>query len=92
MHLLGFSSYPVRWRRLLRDSSLLGIVIAFEGIVALIWLLTHPSEMGSRVFLAYSLGRWTLILSTTIIVSLVVYILWVIGNAFVLVENVADIR
>jgi hypothetical protein len=58
----------------------LGIVIAFEGIVALIWLLTHPSEMGSRVFLAYSLGRWILILSTTIIVSLVVYILWVIGN------------
>ena len=67
MHFLEFSSYPVRWRRLVRVSTLLSVIIIFEGVVTLFWLLAHPSEVGSRFFLAYSLQRWILILSTVII-------------------------
>ena len=80
MHCLDFSSYPVRWRRLLRVSTLLVIVIAIEGMVTLLWLLARPSEMGSRFFLAYSLQRWIMILLTALIIFLFVYILWAIKN------------
>ena len=80
MHLLGISSYPVRWRRFLWAASLLDIVIILEGIVTLVWLLAHPSEQGSSVFLAYSLERWGLIVFTIFLISLFLFLLWVIKN------------
>jgi hypothetical protein len=63
-----------------RSVSLLSIVIALEGVGTLIWFMTHPSEPRSRVFLAYSLERWGLILFTSFLISLIVYILWAIRN------------
>jgi hypothetical protein len=60
--------------------SLLIIVIALEGVGPLIWFMTHPSEPGSRFFLAYSLERWGLILFTSFLISIVIYILWAIRN------------
>jgi hypothetical protein len=56
------------------------IVIGIEGIGALVWLLTDPSEPGNRFFLAYSLERWALILFTSFLISIVLYILWAIRN------------
>jgi hypothetical protein len=63
-----------------RSVSLLSIVIALEGVGTLIWFMTHPSEPRSRVFLAYSLERWGLILFTSFLIFLIVYILWAIRN------------
>ena len=80
MRLLGISLYPARRQRFLWGVSVLNIVIALEGIVTLFWLLAHPSEPGSRVFLAYSLERWGLILFTLFLIALVAYLLWAIGN------------
>jgi hypothetical protein len=80
MHLLGISSYPVRWRRFVWSVSLLISIIALEAVGTLAWLLAQPSEPGSRVFLAYSLERWGLILFTSFLISIVVYILWVIRS------------
>lgn len=82
MRLSGISSSQDRWRRLLKVVRLLGIVIALEGVGALIWLLASPSEPKSRIFLSYSLGRWGLILVTSFLVSLAVYLLWVIRNRY----------
>jgi hypothetical protein len=56
----------------------LDAVIVLEGIGALVWFLAHPSEPTSRFFLAYSLRRWGLILFTSILVFLAVYVLWLI--------------
>jgi hypothetical protein len=80
MHILGISSYPLRWRRSLRVASLLDAVIVLEGIGTLVWFLAHPSESASRFFLVYSLERWGLILFTSLFVILFVYILWLIRN------------
>ena len=80
MHLLGISSYPARWQRLLRAVSLLVILIVLEGIATLVWLSAHPSEPGSRFFLAYSLERWGLILFTSLLVFLVALVLRVIRS------------
>ena len=75
MHLLGINSYPVRWQRLMRAVSLLDILTILEGIGILVWLMAHPSEIESRVFLAYSLERWLLILVTTAMVAIFLYVL-----------------
>ncbi len=80
MHLLGISSYPARWKHLIRSASVLLIVTALEGIGTLIWLLANPSEPGNRVFLAYSFERWGLILFTAFLVSVVVFMLWSVRN------------
>ena len=80
MHLLGISTYPVRWKRLLWGASLLNIVIALEGIGTLIWLLAHLSEPKSRVFLAYSLERLGLIVLTLFLLAFIAYLLCMIGN------------
>ena len=80
MQILGISSYPLRWRSPLRAASILGFVIALEGMGTLLWFLAHPSEPESRFFLAYSLGRWGLILFTVILLFLILYGLWVIRN------------
>ena len=61
-------------------ASLLDAAIVLEGIGTLIWYLAHPSESASRFFLAYSLERWGLILFTSILVFLTIYILWMIRN------------
>ncbi|MBN1454225.1 MAG: hypothetical protein JW963_24620 [Anaerolineales bacterium] len=76
MQLFGISSYPVRWRRFLWVVSLLDILIVLEGIGTLAWFLSHPSEPGSRVFLAYSLERWILILATVAIIFGFLFVLW----------------
>jgi len=78
MQLSGISSNPVRWRRLLWAVSLLDILIVLEGIGILAWFLSHPSEPGSRVFLAYSLERWILILATVGIIFSFLFFLWAI--------------
>lgn len=78
MHFLGINSYPVRWKRFLWTASLLDILIVLEGIGTLAWFLSHPSEPGSRVFLAYSLERWILILATTAIIFGFLFFLWAI--------------
>jgi hypothetical protein len=80
MHILRIPSYPLRWRRSLWVASLLDVVIVLEGIGTLVWYLAHPSELASRFFLAYSLERWGLILFTSLLVILLVYVLWLIGN------------
>jgi len=82
VRLSGISSSQDRWRRLLKVVRLLGIVIVLEGVGALVWLLGSPSEPKSRIFLSYSLGRWGLILVTSFLVSLAVYLLWVIRNRY----------
>ena len=82
MLLLGISSYPVRWRSLLWFVSLLDIVIALEGIATLVWILAHPSEWGSRVFLAYSLERLGLIVCTIFLISLFLFVLWAIKHKY----------
>lgn len=76
MHLLEISSYPARWQRLMRAVVWLDILILLEGIGTLAWLMAHPSELGSRVFLAYSLERWFLILVAAAMVAIFLYILW----------------
>jgi hypothetical protein len=80
MDILGISSYPLRWRRSLWAASLLDAVIVLEGIGTLVWYLVHPSESASRFFLSYSLGRWGLILFTSLLVILFIYVLWTIRN------------
>jgi hypothetical protein len=80
MRILGISSYPLRWRRSLWAASLLDVVIVLEGIGTLVWYLAQPSELASRFFLAYSLERWGLILFTSVLVFLAVYVLWLIRN------------
>lgn len=80
MRFLGNSSYPVHWTRYLQVVSLLSILIILEGIATLIWLLVDPSEPGSRVFLAYSLEKWILILASILVISVFVFILWVIRS------------
>lgn len=80
MYLLRISSYPERWRRLARSVSLLAVATAIEGVGTLVWLLANPSELESRVFLAYSLERWGLILLAIFLISLVGYLLWAIRN------------
>jgi len=76
VHLLGISSYQTRWQRLIQAVVCLDILIISEGIGTLAWLMAHPSELGSRVFLAYSLERWFLILVTTVMVAVFLYLLW----------------
>ena len=61
--------------------SLLGLIIAFEGFGTLAWLLGNPSEPESRVFLSYSLEKWGLILITSLLVFLAVYLPWVLRNS-----------
>jgi len=56
----------------------LDIVIALEGIGTLVWFVSHPSELESRVFLAYSLERWILILATAVIIFGFLFLLWAI--------------
>jgi hypothetical protein len=60
--------------------SLLITVLALEGVGTLVWLLADPSEPRNRVFLAYSLERWGLILFASFLISIIVYILWAIRN------------
>jgi hypothetical protein len=88
MQLFGISSYPAHWRRLLWAVSLLDILIVLEGIGTLLWFLAHPSEPGSRVFLAYSLERWILILATAAIIFSFLFILWSIKFKAERVESV----
>jgi hypothetical protein len=80
VHFLSISSYPIRWRRLVWSVSLLITVLALEGVGTLVWLLADPSEPRNRVFLAYSLERWGLILFASFLISIIVYILWAIRN------------
>ena len=87
MHLLGISSYPERWRRLIRAVSLLDILVALEGIGSLTWLMTHPSDVESRIFLAYSLERWLLILAMGSMIFIFLYVLWVIKSRTKWVEK-----
>ena len=78
MQLLGISSYPVRWRRILWTVILLDITIVLEGIGTLIWFVANPSESESRVFLAYSFERWFLIFAVVAIIFLFLFLLWAI--------------
>ena len=80
MQLLKISSYPARWRGLIRSASLLLILITLEGFGTLVWLLANPSEAGSKVFLAYSFERWGLILFTSFLISISFYVLWAIRS------------
>ena len=80
MHFLGNSSYPARWKRFLWFASLLDIIIVLEGIATFVWLFASPSEPESRVFLAYSLARWGLIVFTIVLIFLFVFVLWGIKN------------
>lgn len=82
MRISGISSSQDRWNRLLKVARLLGIVIALEGVGALVWLLANPSEPKNRILLFYSSGRWGLILVVSFIVFLVVYLLWIIRNRY----------
>jgi len=56
----------------------LDILTILEGIGTLAWLMAHPSELRSRVFLTYSLERWLLILVTAAIIFIFLYFLWAI--------------
>ncbi len=56
----------------------LDILTILEGIGTLVWLMAHPSELESRVFLAYSLERWLLIFVTAAIIFVFLYVLWAI--------------
>lgn len=90
MHILRIPSYPLRWRHSLWAASLLDVVIVLEGIGTLVWYLVHPSESVSRFFLAYSLERWGLILFTSGLVFLAVYVLWMIRNRQKLTTTVIE--
>ncbi|MGD8403820.1 MAG: hypothetical protein PVJ21_09180 [Anaerolineales bacterium] len=61
-----------------------------EGIGTLFWLTAHPSEFGSRIFLAYSLERWLLILVATATIAVFSYALWVIKYKTERVETLID--
>jgi hypothetical protein len=94
VYLLRISSYPERWRRLVRFVGLLAVATAIEGVGTLFWLLANPSEPESRVFLAYSLERWGLILLATFLISFAGYLLWAIRSrresALALIEFFED--
>jgi hypothetical protein len=87
MHLLGISSYPVPWRRLLWSAGLLILITALEGFGTLLWFLMNPSELASRAFLFYSFEKWMLILGTVVIILVVLSLLWAIRFRTSFVEN-----
>lgn len=91
MHLLGITSYPARWQRLVRAVIWLDVLIILEGIGALVWLMIHPSELESRVFLAYSLERWLLILVATAMIAVFLYALWLIKYKTKRVETLVEL-
>lgn len=70
------SSFQCRLKFITRATSLLNIALILEGIGTLLWIWMVPSEPANRIFLAYSLERWGLIVFTFILVSLLVYLLW----------------
>lgn len=90
MHLLGISSYPARLQRRMRAVIWLDSLTILEGIGTLFWLTAHPSEFGSRIFLAYSLERWLLILVATATIAVFSYALWVIKYKTERVETLID--
>ena len=76
MYFLGIHSYSNRWRRGLWLAALLDILIALEGVGAIIWLMQEPSTTDGRLFLHYSAEKWILILITTFFVTLTLAGLW----------------
>ena len=78
MRLPGSPSYPAHRQGLIRALGLLDIIIILEGVGTLAWLMVHPSEPGSRFFLAYSLERWILILAIAAIILAFLFFLWAI--------------
>jgi len=67
--------------------SVLILIIALEGLGTLVWFIAHPSEPASRVFLFYSLERWLLIIATSAIILVFLFVLWAIRFRTVWVDN-----
>lgn len=60
--------------------SLLDLLIILEGIGSLAWLMAHPSDPESRIFLAYSLERWLLILVLAALIFVFSIFLWTVKS------------
>lgn len=88
MRLLGISSYPDRWKRPLWFASLLPLVIAIEGVGALVWLMRHSSEAGSRFIGPYSLELWGLFFLALVLILTVLSLPWAIKFKHIWVEKV----
>ena len=90
MQILGIDQYPVRWKQALHLASFFCLLLAVEGIIALIWLLSEPSEPSSGVLLGYSLERWALALITFGFIFIALFVPWNIRYKAKRVEKIVE--